>query len=63
MYFNCNTKLVDTFKEVYPDTFSYAGNRAINFHRDETVPAAELEHCIFLSLRYHKIKHLPLLGT
>ena len=29
MYFNCNTSLVDTFKEVYGDVFTFEGNRAI----------------------------------
>ncbi len=63
VYFNCNTKLVDTFKEVYSDIFNFEGNRAIVFHRNDTVPATALKHCIALSLQYHKIKHLPLLGA
>ncbi len=29
MYFNCNTSLVDTFKEVYGDVFTFEGNRVI----------------------------------
>ena len=62
-YFNCNTKLIDTFKEVYSDLFQFEGNRAIVFHRNDTVPSSALRHCIELSLRYHKIKHLPLLGA
>ena len=62
MYFNCNTKLVDTFKEVYSDAFNFAGNRAIVFHEKDTVPVRALKHCIALSLQYHKLKHLPLLG-
>jgi len=63
MYFNCNTKLVDTFKEVYSDLLTFEGNRAIVFHREDEVPTEALKHCIALSLRYHKIKHLPLLGV
>ncbi len=63
VYFNCNTKLVDTFKETYSDLFTFEGNRAIVFHREDEVPTSALEHCILLSLRYHKIKHLPLLGA
>lgn len=63
MYFHCKTKLVDTFKEIYPDTFCYEGNRAINFQIDEAIPVKQLKHCISLSLNYHKIKHLPLLGA
>ena len=63
MYFNCKTKLVDTFREVYGDVFSFEGNRAIVFECDSTVPVDELKHCIELALTYHRIKHLPLLGV
>lgn len=63
MYFNCNTKLVDTFKELYPESFNFEGNRSIVFHRKDKVPADALKHCVALSLQYHKLKHLPLLGV
>lgn len=62
MYFNCNTKLVDTFKEVYKDLFNYEGNRAIIFVEYDEVPIYELKQCIALALTYHTRKHLPLLG-
>lgn len=62
MYFNCNSKLVDTFKEVYPDLFDFEGNRAIVFHKTDAVPLEALKHCVAMSLQYHKLKHLPLLG-
>ena len=63
LYFNCNTNLVDTFKELYGDKLKFEGNRAIVLHTDEPIPEAELRHCIKLSLTYHKVKHLPLLGA
>ncbi|MEH6455218.1 MAG: DUF1801 domain-containing protein [Cocleimonas sp.] len=63
IFFNCNTTLVETFKEVFGDTFMYEGNRAIVLKKEQTVPLKELEHCISLSLRYKKIKHLNLLGS
>ena len=63
MYFNCNTKLVDTFKELYPNEFDFKGNRAIVFHEDDAIAVEELKHCVALSLTYHKIKHLPMLGV
>ena len=63
MYFNCNTKLVGTFKEIYSGKFTFEGNRAIVFHRKERIPTKELKQCIALSLQYHKIKHLPRLGV
>jgi len=62
MYFNCNTRLVDTFKERYKDTFKYEGNRAILFDINDTIPINALKHCILLALTYHRIKKLPMLG-
>lgn len=62
LFFICQTKLVETFREIYPDTFAYDGNRAIPLTLDEPVPDRVLEHCISLALNYKKIKHLPLLG-
>ena len=63
MYFNCNTSLVNTFKELYEDVFTFVGNRAIVFGETDGLPMDELEHCISLALRYHRLKHLPLLGA
>jgi len=63
VYFNCNTRLVETFKEIYRDTFHYVGNREIIFQVSGKLPMVELKACISMSLRYHKIKHLPLLGA
>jgi len=62
IYFHCKTKLVDTFKERYKNSFKFEGNRAIVFNIDENVPVEELKHCIELSLTYHSIKNLPMLG-
>ncbi len=63
IYFHCKTTLVDTFKELYRDQFNFEGNRAIVFSLDEEIPVVELKHCISLSLLYHRIKHLPMLGV
>ncbi|WP_407272522.1 DUF1801 domain-containing protein [Radiobacillus sp. PE A8.2] len=62
MYFNCNTKLVNTFKEVYRDLFKYEGNRAIVFAENDKIPTEDLKQCIALALTYHNRKHLPMLG-
>lgn len=63
MFFHCQTKLVDTFKELYRDKLRFEGNRAIVFHENDDIPVEELKHCIALSLTYHRIKHLPVLGV
>ena len=62
LYFNCKTTLVDTFKERYGSKFKFEGNRSIIFNINDDIPIDELKHCILLSLTYHKIKHLPMLG-
>lgn len=63
LYFHCKTTLIDTFKELYRDLFIFDGNRAIVFNENDIMPVNELKHCISLSLNYHNIKHLPLLGA
>lgn len=63
LYFNCKTKLVDTFRELYSDKLNFEGNRAVIFNVGDEVPVRELKHCILLALTYHSVKHLPLLGV
>lgn len=63
LYFHCKTKLIDTFKEVYSDKFTFEGNRAIVFNAGDEIPIEELKHCIALALTYHSRKHLPMLGV
>lgn len=63
MYFKCTSKLVETFKTIYENTFSFEGTRAIVFKLTDKVPEAELKHCVLLALTYHRVKHLPLLGA
>lgn len=63
LYFNCNTRLVDTFKERYGNEFKFEGNRAIVFNESDVLPIDEVKHCILLSLTYHSRKHLLMLGV
>jgi len=63
LYFKCTSKLVPTFRELYQDSFKFEGNRAIVSKLDDKLPEAELKQCIAMALRYHKLKHLPLLGA
>lgn len=59
MYFHCQTDLVATFRELYPDKFSFEGNRAIVFDATDTLPERALRHCIGLALTYHLRKRKP----
>ena len=63
LYFNCHSILVETFKELYQDEFTFDGNRAISFPLKGKLPNAALKHCISMSMQYHKLKKLPLLGN
>lgn len=62
MYFKCTSKLVTTFREVYEDTFTFEGTRAIVFQLEEEIPVTKLKRCIAAGLTYHKVKHEPFLG-
>ena len=63
IYFNCNTVLIETFKELYSDTLNFKGNREIVFYISEQLPMTKLKSCLSMSLRYHLIKNLDLLGA
>lgn len=63
MYFQCQTSLVSTFREIHGEAFDFEGNRAIVFRRAQRLPVRPLKHCVSLALRYHRLKHLPLLGA
>ena len=62
IYFNCNTPLVETFKRIYRDTFTFEGKRAIVFGETDQLPVDELKHCVSTALTYHRVKHLAFLG-
>lgn len=52
-YFHCQTTLIDSFRELYPDEFTFEGNRALLFERGDKLPKAALKHCVGLALTYH----------
>ena len=53
IYFHCRSGLAGQFRELYPETFAYEGERAILFDPRTNVPARELRHCIALALTHH----------
>lgn len=62
MYFKCTSRLVETFKLIFKDKFTYEGKRAIVFKIEDKIPKEDLKQCIKAALTYHKVKHLPTLG-
>lgn len=63
VYFHCQTILIETFKEIYPDEFEYEGRRAIVIPLSVSTAGGPLSHCLQMALLYHSLKHLPLLGA
>ena len=53
IYFHCQSGLVEQFRTIYPDTFTYEGKRAIVFEAGARVPVRALGHCIALALTHH----------
>jgi hypothetical protein len=55
VYFHCQTDLVKTFRELYPE-LRYGGNRSILLDAGDKLPEAALRHCVALALTYHARK-------
>lgn len=62
LYFQCTTRLVETFRLIFNHKFQYEGKRAIVFELNQEIPVEELKYCIRATLTYHKVKHLMTLG-
>ena len=62
MYFQCTSRLVDTFRLVFNYEFQYEGKRAIVFQLNQKIPELELKECIKASLIYHDVKKQMTLG-
>lgn len=55
LYFHCQTNLVETFRELYPE-LAYGGNRCILLDATGELPKDALRHCVGLALTYHASK-------
>ncbi|MBE4368069.1 DUF1801 domain-containing protein [Vibrio parahaemolyticus] len=63
LFFNCQTKLIDTFRELYSDELVFQGNRVIVLSLSKPLPEKVIKSCLELALTYHQRKNLPLLGV
>ncbi len=63
LFFHCQTKLVDTFRELYSESLVFDGNRAIALDVNEPLPENIIRDCLAMAMRYKHLKHLPLLGV
>jgi len=53
LFVPCSTSLVETYKDIFPNTFEFEGARALIFKNNEKPPIDELKYCIYLALTYH----------
>ena len=56
MYVHCQTRLMDSYRHLYPDSFTFEGERALLFSTARAIPEAALKHCVALALTYHLAK-------
>jgi len=54
MYFICTTNLIGNFRNLYPHSFRFGGNRALLFGLTGSLPKKALSHCIAMALTYHR---------
>ena len=56
LYFICHTNLVRTFRQLFSDTLTYEGGRALLFTSGRTLPENEVRECVAMALTYHTSK-------
>ena len=54
VFFNCQTTLVETFRERFPDIFAFEKNRAILLSASGPLPRTPLATCLAAALTYHQ---------
>lgn len=54
VYFICHTGLVDRFRTLFPDTFTYEGNRAILFGPEDEIDEDALAQCLAMALTHKR---------
>lgn len=53
IFVNCKTRLLATYRDLYPDVFGFEGDRALIVPAGGTLPKEALSHCVSLALTYH----------
>ena len=50
---NCKTSLLATYRDLYPETFGFEGDRALILPAGSALPKDAMGHCVSLALTYH----------
>ncbi|WP_419913390.1 DUF1801 domain-containing protein [Hoeflea sp.] len=58
VFFHCQTNLISTCRELYPDLFEFDGNRRMSYLADDPPDADAIRHCLALALNYHQRKKI-----
>ncbi len=53
IYVHCQTTILSDFQQVFPDAFTYEGNRAIQFDAEDPLQLSKLDLLISRALTYH----------
>ncbi len=53
LYVHCQTTLIRDFRNLFPDEFTYEGNRAIHFAKGQVFPEDPLRLLLKNALTYH----------
>jgi len=53
-FFHCRTSLLGDFREAYPKTFGFDGDRALLFKVGAAIPEQAFKHCAAMALTYHR---------
>lgn len=53
IFFNCQTNLVEMFRDIYRYDLQFEGNRAILINIADDIPQGILGDCIAMALTYH----------
>jgi len=57
LFVNCQTSLMATYRELYPEQMNYEGKRLVRFHVDQDPPENILKNCIAIAFTYHLDKN------
>jgi hypothetical protein len=59
VFFNCQTRLVSTFRTHFDGVFGFEGNRAILLSTDTPLMEEPLAFCLHAAMTYHRQKNRP----
>lgn len=53
LYVHCQTDLIERYQQLYRETLTFDGKRAVVFDVNDELPVDAVRHCITMALTYH----------